>query len=145
MSDTSARVSWDEIEPGLRNGVITMYQVRYQDKDNSIDLRADNTSETSIVLEDLTAGARYFIQVVAFTSAGAGPTSYRQAYNTIQTSESQIKRQTPLNTIDIEHRSITLSTNLVLCHWIRTESDIRRLLVDPVGVSDTGGRFAVAW
>ena len=98
VSDTSARVSWDEIEPGLRNGQITMYQVRYQDKDNSIDLRADNTSETSIILEELTPGARYFIQVVAFTSAGAGPTSYRQSYNSIQTSESSTIPLSPPNT-----------------------------------------------
>lgn len=75
-----------------------MYQVRYQDKDNSIDLRADNTSETSIILEELTPGARYFIQVVAFTSAGAGPTSYRQSYNSIQTSESSTIPLSPPNT-----------------------------------------------
>lgn len=74
-----------------------MYQVRYQDKDNSIDLRADNTSETSIILEELTPSARYFIQVVAFTSAGAGPTSYRQSYNSRQTSESTTNKPLVVN------------------------------------------------
>lgn len=86
-SDSSAKVSWQELDPGLRNGIIIMYQVRYQDQANSIDLRAVNTSETSVVLTDLTPGAKYFIQVVAFTSAGAGPTSHRVVHNTIQSSE----------------------------------------------------------
>lgn len=86
-SDTSALVKWNPPLPELRNGIITMYQVRYQDRDNSIDLRAENTSETSIILKDLSPGAKYFIQVVAFTSAGAGPTSHRILYNTVPTSE----------------------------------------------------------
>jgi len=87
-SPTSARISWQPPLARQRNGVITMYQVRYQDKHNAIDLRADNTSETSLVIEELTAGSQYFIQVVAFTSAGAGPTSHRIVYNTVETSES---------------------------------------------------------
>lgn len=85
--ETSARISWQPPLPQLRNGIITMYQVRYQDEDNAIDLRADNTSETSLILEDLTPGAKYLVQVVAFTSAGAGPTSHRIVYNTVQTRE----------------------------------------------------------
>lgn len=84
---TSALISWQPPLPRLRNGVITMYQVRYQDENNAIDVRADNTSETSLILEDLTPGSKYLIQVVAFTSAGAGPTSHRIVYNTVQSRE----------------------------------------------------------
>lgn len=64
-----------------------MYQVRYQDVQNPVDLRAANTSETKVLLDDLILGSKYFIQVVAFTSAGAGPTSHRVPYNTLQSSE----------------------------------------------------------
>jgi len=67
-----------------------MYQVRIQDESDSIDLRAENTSETSIIIEDLKPGHKYLIQVVAYTSAGAGPTSYRALYNTQMSSESSL-------------------------------------------------------
>lgn len=85
--DSSVTVSWQPVEPHLRNGIITMYQVRYQDQDNPIDLQARNTSETNVLLEELKPGSKYYIQVIAFTSAGAGPTSHRMRYNTIQSSE----------------------------------------------------------
>ncbi|XP_067952178.1 receptor-type tyrosine-protein phosphatase delta-like isoform X2 [Watersipora subatra] len=105
VSDSSARVTWRELDPRLRNGVITSYQVRYQDQADPIDLRAVNTSETRVLLEDLTPGAKYFIQVVAFTSAGAGPTSHRVSYNTIQ---SRPPAPTNLNGTRISPTSIKL-------------------------------------
>ena len=73
-------MSWDEVPPIHRNGIITMYEVHYEPVeifDGELTNRSVLTSgpNTTIVLDGLAENVIYRISVRAFTSVGAGPYS----------------------------------------------------------------------
>ena len=78
MSSTDIMVTWMEVEAIDRNGIIIIYEVDFQPANtfndtSMIDVR--NTTNTSILLQDLHESVQYNITVRAFTSQGPGPFS----------------------------------------------------------------------
>ena len=79
ISSTEVEVTWSEVNPIDRNGIITHYEVDYQPIvpfSNPMDLSRVNTTNTTMVLRDLHESAQYNITVRAFTGIGPGPFSY---------------------------------------------------------------------
>ena len=77
VSPTEVKVSWLEVDPIHRNGIIVVYEVDYQPMNDfeSEDVTRVNTTNTTIVLMDLHESVQYNITVRAFTSVGGGPFS----------------------------------------------------------------------
>jgi len=69
-------VSWSEVDPINRNGIVTIYEILYQPQE-SYDQTFSymNTSSLSVRLSNLHEYALYNIQVKAFTLVGSGPNS----------------------------------------------------------------------
>lgn len=88
MSATEISVAWMEVPPVHENGVVETYEVLYQPLQtyDSTQHRV-NTSDLSIMLENLHEFANYSIQVRAYTDVGPGPFSVQQI---IQTNEAGI-------------------------------------------------------
>ena len=77
-SPTSIFVSWEEIPPFDRNGIVETYEVVYNPFDTfdgQLMQEARTTSELFIVLNDLEEYLDYNITVRGYTSAGPGPFS----------------------------------------------------------------------
>ena len=75
-SSTSILVSWEEVQGGLRNGIITGYNITYQsltENDNGTVQAGPNDRQAN--LTGLKEFAKYNISVVAFTVKGDGPPS----------------------------------------------------------------------
>jgi len=78
ISPTMVEVSWSEVDAIDQNGIIITYEVDYQPLatfEVPEGVRQVNTSNTTILLEDLHEAVQYNITVRAFTSIGAGPFS----------------------------------------------------------------------
>ena len=81
LSPTAIFVMWMEVPPAERNGVISMYEVRYVPLETcSGTLMASiisitNTSMTSTTLTGLEEYVEYNISIRAYTSVGPGPNS----------------------------------------------------------------------
>lgn len=73
VSDRAVTVQW--VPPKNTNGILIGYQVRYQIKEKPDTLRAVNLTaeETSLKVQNLMATTRYWFEVSAWTSVGAGP------------------------------------------------------------------------
>ena len=75
-SSTSIFVSWEEVQAGLRNGIISGYNITYQsltENDNGIVEAGPNDHQAD--LTGLKEFVEYNISVVAFTVKGDGPPS----------------------------------------------------------------------
>ena len=75
-SSTSILVSWEEVQGGLRNGIITGYNITYQsltENDNGTVEAGPNDHQAN--LTGLKEFVEYNISVVAFTVKGDGPPS----------------------------------------------------------------------
>ena len=69
-------VSWNEVDPIDRNGVITVYEIFYQPQENyDRSINYMNTTSLSARLSSLHEYAVYNVQVRAFTFVGPGPNS----------------------------------------------------------------------
>ncbi|CAI8010586.1 Protogenin [Geodia barretti] len=78
LSPTEIMVMWLEVPPAERNGVISMYAVRYvplETCSGTVTESITNTSMTSTILTGLEEYVEYDISVRAFTSVGPGPYS----------------------------------------------------------------------
>ena len=78
MSSTTINIVWEEIPPRNRNGLIVMYEIIYEPLETFEELLmtdARNTTNLSIVLENLHPFVNYNISVSAYTSVGNGPSS----------------------------------------------------------------------
>ena len=73
MSATEISVRWMDVPPLHENGIIEIYEVLYQPL-QSYDMTQQrmNTSDLSILLENLHEFANYSIQVRAYTNVGPG-------------------------------------------------------------------------
>ncbi len=78
LSPTEVEVSWSELDPIDRNGIIITYEVDYQPvvvfEGSEAVLRA-NTTNTTIILTRLHESVQYYFTVRAFTIIGPGPFS----------------------------------------------------------------------
>ena len=71
-------VSWDEVPPIDRNGIVTNYEVLYEPLETfggAIMSMTVNTTNTSTTLSGLEEFVEYNISVRAYTSEGPGPYS----------------------------------------------------------------------
>ena len=79
ISSTSVRVSWGEVPAIYQNGVITQYEVEYnQTTFSEVSMYNTTTVNSTTLMVDLTGLEEYVvysIQVRAYTSVGAGPYS----------------------------------------------------------------------
>lgn len=78
LSSTTIQVTWNEVPPIERNGIITAYQVQYIqtafNKENVLIQMIDEPA-LNTTLSDLHEYTTYIIRVLAFTIAGPGPYS----------------------------------------------------------------------
>lgn len=78
LSSTTIQVMWEEVPPSDRNGMITTYEVFYEPQETFGQLLASdirNTTNLSMLLEELHPFVNYNISVRAYTSVGSGPFS----------------------------------------------------------------------
>ena len=78
MSSTSIMVSWDEVPPIDRNGIVTNYEVLYEPLETfggAIRSMTVTTNNLSVILTGLQKFVMYDISVRAYTSEGPGPYS----------------------------------------------------------------------
>ena len=79
ISSTSVRVSWGEVPVIYQNGVITQYEVEYnQTTFSEVSMYNTTTVNSTPLMVDLTGLEEYVvysIRVRAYTSVGAGPYS----------------------------------------------------------------------
>ena len=76
LSPTEVEVSWSEVNPIDRNGLIIVYEVDYQPlRDFETDVSRVNSTNTTTVLVDLHESVPYNISVRAYTVVGGGPFS----------------------------------------------------------------------
>ena len=79
ISSTAIRVSWDPVPLINQNGVITQYEVEYnQTTFSEVSMYNTTTVNSTTLMVDLTGleeDVVYFIRVRAYTSVGAGPYS----------------------------------------------------------------------
>ena len=77
LSSTSINVTWEEVPPIDRNGMITMYEVLYEPLETFGQLSSGtgNTTDLFILLDELHPFVNYSISVRAYTSVGSGPYS----------------------------------------------------------------------
>ena len=77
ISSTEILVSWDEVPAIDQNGIIILYEVRYDPlmTFGQPMTMTMNTSNTSIVLGGLQEYVEYNISIRAYTSVGPGPFS----------------------------------------------------------------------
>ena len=95
LSSTSINVTWEEIPPIKRNGIITSYEVLYEPLDTfdgAIGPAIVNTTNLYYVLVGLEEYVDYNISVRAYTRAGFGPYSQEITNQTFQDSEYFITR-----------------------------------------------------
>ena len=79
ISSTAIRVTWEEVPAIDRNGIITQYEVEYnQSTFSGATMYNTTTVDSSTFMVDLTGleeYVEYSIRVRAYTSVGAGPYS----------------------------------------------------------------------
>ena len=86
-SPRSISVQWEQVVAIDRNGIITMYEVRYQPLDPFLEAKTVNVTELAANLTNLEGSTGYFISVRAYTSAGEGPYSIASTITTPQGKE----------------------------------------------------------
>ena len=105
LSSTTINVTWEEVLPCDRNGVIITYEVVFEPLETFGQLTSDisNTSDLSILLEDLHPFVNYNISVRAYTSEGSGPFSEDIVEITQQDRESDFKISGVVTIITLPH------------------------------------------
>ena len=78
LSSTAIMVTWEVVPPIDRNGMITVYEIRYGPLETFGQLSSTdiiNATDLSIILEGLHPFVGYNISVRAYNSVGSGPYS----------------------------------------------------------------------
>ena len=79
ISSTAIQVTWEEVPAIDQNGIITQYEVEYnQTTFSGASMYSTTTVDSSTLMVDLTGleeYVEYSIRVRAYTSVGAGPYS----------------------------------------------------------------------
>ena len=90
LSSMSIYVTWEEVPPIDRNGIITEYEVLYvplETFDEAISADVVNTTDLSYLLVNLQEYVSYNISVRAYTSVGSGPYSVPITNQTLEDSK----------------------------------------------------------
>ena len=77
ISSTVIMVTWGEVLPFDQNGIITIYEVRYEPLQfmESLNTLVTNTTDMIVNLTNLQEYVEYNISVRAYTAIGFGPFS----------------------------------------------------------------------
>ena len=78
LSPTKIEISWNDVDPIDRNGIIIIYEIAYhpeQTFNESMTMDVVNTTNTTYELSNLHEFVQYNITVRAYTSIGPGPFS----------------------------------------------------------------------
>ena len=78
ISPTKIEMSWKEVIPIDKNGIIIIYEVDYQPEqvfNEPMTVDVVNTTNTTILLSNLYESVQYNITVRAYTRIGPGPFS----------------------------------------------------------------------
>ncbi len=78
LSSTEIQVSWEAVQAIDQNGIVVVYEIRYEPLetfDGQLMTKYINTSALNIVLSDLQEFVEYNISVRAHTTVGGGPFS----------------------------------------------------------------------
>ena len=89
-SSTLILVTWEEVSVLDQNGIITIYEVRYDPMetfDGVLAPQTVNTTELFTYLNKLQQNVDYFISVRAYTSIGSGPYSEEISARTLEDSK----------------------------------------------------------
>ena len=94
LSETEIRVNWSEVVPIDRNGIITQYEVQYN-QTGTISFPMTNftivdATQLSLVLEGLASFVEYNITVRAYTVIGPGPFNPMGARNMTDASSKHV-------------------------------------------------------
>ena len=92
VSPTIIRVTWDEVPPIERNGIITEYEVEYNQ--STFDINTTQTVTVNSTMAELTGlheYVDYFIRVRAYTRVGAG--RYTPDINTTTAQDGETSRR----------------------------------------------------
>ena len=89
LSSTEIMVTWDMVPPIDQNGIITVYEIRYEPLETfggQIESVTVNVTAPvmAVTLSELQEFVNYTISVRAFTSVGEGPYSNDIAIMTLQ-------------------------------------------------------------
>ena len=113
LSSTSINVTWEEIPPIKRNGIITAYEVLYEPLETFggvIGSMRVNTTNMHFVLFGLQEYVDYNISVRAYTRVGPGPYSQGITNQTFQDCEFISASQVSLVLITLLHYSTSKSS-----------------------------------
>ena len=94
LSETEIRVNWSEVVPIDRNGIITQYEVQYNQTDTisfpMTNFTIVDATQLSLVLEGLASFVEYNITVRAYTVIGPGPFNPTGARNMTDASSKHV-------------------------------------------------------
>ena len=90
-SSTAILVTWDQVPEIDRNGIITQYEVEFNQSTfseiSTSNLTTTNGSQLMVELEGLEEYVEYTVRVRAFTSVGPGPFSVAMVSRTLEDGE----------------------------------------------------------
>ena len=90
-STVGIRVTWDEVRPEARNGIIRGYNVSYMDTHGVVKWISVSDSDTrEVTITGLRFLSEYKVKVLAYTSVGNGPESAEIAIMTEESSKTII-------------------------------------------------------
>ena len=84
-------ITWGEVPRAVRNGIITLYEIRYiplETYGGQIQNGTVTTAMRSVSVESLEENTPYNVSVRAYTKVGPGPYSNHISVNTTEAGES---------------------------------------------------------
>ena len=119
VSPTTIRVTWDEVPAIERNGIITEYEVEYNQ--STFDINTTQTVTVTSTMAELTGlheYVDYFIRVRAYTRVGAGP--YTADINTTTAEDGETSQRNVLKFFKIWSIYTQCPVELHGTWWFRT-------------------------
>jgi len=112
ISSTAIMVTWDPVQEIERNGIITQYEVEFNqstfNKISTSNLTTTNGSQLMVELEGLEEYVEYSVRVRAYTSVGPGPFSVAVVNRTLE----DVPNAPPENV-----QALTSSSTAILVIW----------------------------
>ena len=82
ITSNTAVIGWKEIPRKDAHGDLLGYIVKVQNRNTWRYEKEINTSDTSVILTDLSRGSYYRVEIRGYTSVGSGPSAYHD-FNTL--------------------------------------------------------------
>ena len=87
-STVGIRVTWDEVRPEAKNGIIRGYNVSYTSTDGVVKwVHVNDSDSRDVVITGLRFLTEYKVTVLAYTSVGNGPVSAEISVTTEESSK----------------------------------------------------------